>query len=38
MTASEEFFRSCGFDFTPAGQKKALFLKTRSDGEDGHLE
>jgi amino-acid N-acetyltransferase len=38
VTASEEFFRSCGFDFTLPGQKKALFLKTRSDGEDGHLE
>lgn len=29
ITASEEFFQSCGFDFTLPGQKKALFLQTR---------
>ena len=29
ITASEEFFRSCGFDFTLPGQKKALFIQTR---------
>lgn len=31
ITASEEFFRQCGFDFTLPGQKKALFFKTRED-------
>lgn len=30
ITSSEEFFRSCGFDFTLPGEKKALFLQTRS--------
>lgn len=29
ITSSEEFFRSCGFDFTLPGEKKALFLHTR---------
>jgi N-acetylglutamate synthase-like GNAT family acetyltransferase len=29
ITASEEFFRACGFDFTLPGQKKALFIQTR---------
>lgn len=29
ITSSEEFFRSCGFDFTLPGEKKALFLQTR---------
>lgn len=29
ITANEEFFRSCGFDFTLPGQKKALFIQTR---------
>lgn len=29
ITASEDFFLSCGFDFTLPGQKKALFLQTR---------
>ncbi|MCA9042257.1 MAG: GNAT family N-acetyltransferase [Planctomycetaceae bacterium] len=29
VTSSEEFFQSCGFDFTLPGQKKALFLQTR---------
>lgn len=29
VTANEEFFRSCGFDFTLPGQKKALFIQTR---------
>jgi N-acetylglutamate synthase-like GNAT family acetyltransferase len=29
VTSSEEFFRSCGFDFTLPGEKKALFLQTR---------
>lgn len=27
ITSSEEFFRSCGFDFTLPGEKKALFLQ-----------
>jgi amino-acid N-acetyltransferase len=26
ITSSEEFFQSCGFDFTLPGEKKALFL------------
>lgn len=30
ITSSEEFFRSCGFDFTLPGEKKALFLQTRA--------
>jgi len=29
ITSSEEFFKSCGFDFTLPGEKKALFLQTR---------
>jgi N-acetylglutamate synthase-like GNAT family acetyltransferase len=29
ITASEEFFRHCGFDETLPGQKKALFYQTR---------
>lgn len=29
ITSSEEFFRSCGFDFTLPGEKKALFVQTR---------
>ncbi len=31
VTSSEEFFRSCGFDFTLPGEKKALFVRTRED-------
>jgi amino-acid N-acetyltransferase len=27
VTSSEEFFRSCGFDFTLPGEKKALFIE-----------
>jgi amino-acid N-acetyltransferase len=27
VTSSEEFFRSCGFDFTLPGEKKALFIQ-----------
>jgi N-acetylglutamate synthase-like GNAT family acetyltransferase len=30
ITSSEEFFQACGFDFTLPGEKKALFLQTRS--------
>lgn len=33
ITSSEEFFKSCGFDFTLPGEKKALFIQSR-DGED----
>jgi N-acetylglutamate synthase-like GNAT family acetyltransferase len=29
ITSSEEFFRTCGFDFTLPGEKKALFFQTR---------
>lgn len=29
ITSAEEFFRSCGFDFTLPGEKKAFFLQTR---------
>ena len=29
ITSSEEFFKSCGFDFTLPGEKKALFIQTR---------
>ncbi len=29
ITSSEDFFKSCGFDFTLPGEKKALFLQTR---------
>jgi len=29
ITSSEHFFRTCGFDFTLPGEKKALFLQTR---------
>lgn len=29
ITSSDEFFQSCGFDFTLPGEKKALFLQTR---------
>ena len=30
ITSSEDFFQSCGFDFTLPGEKKALFLQTRA--------
>ncbi len=29
ITASEDFFKACGFDFTLPGLKKALFIQTR---------
>jgi amino-acid N-acetyltransferase len=29
ITSSEGFFKSCGFDFTLPGEKKALFYQTR---------
>ena len=31
VTSSEDFFRTCGFDFTLPGEKKALFLQTRAE-------
>jgi N-acetylglutamate synthase-like GNAT family acetyltransferase len=31
ITSSEEFFRSCGFDYTLPGEKKAFFMQTRKD-------
>lgn len=30
ITSQDEFFQSCGFDFTLPGEKKALFVQTRS--------
>jgi amino-acid N-acetyltransferase len=36
VTSSEEFFRSCGFDFTLPGEKKALFIEpTQRRAEQG---
>ncbi len=32
VSSSEAFFRTCGFDFTLPGEKKAFFLQTRTDG------
>lgn len=29
VTSAENFFRSCGFDFTLPGEKKAFFFQTR---------
>lgn len=29
ITSTEDIFRSCGFDFTLPGEKKALFIQTR---------
>lgn len=31
ITSADEFFRSCGFDFTLPGEKKALFMQTREE-------
>ena len=31
ISSSENFFRSCGFDFTLPGEKKAFFVKTREE-------
>ena len=28
VTSTDEFFRSCGFDFTLPGERKALFIQT----------
>lgn len=33
ITSAEEFFQSCGFDFTLPGEKKALFFQTRDSAE-----
>ena len=32
VTSSEDFFISCGFDFTLPGEKKALFIQTQKTG------
>lgn len=29
ITSNDGFFKSCGFDFTLPGEKKALFVQTR---------
>jgi len=29
VTSSEDFFQTCGFEFTLPGEKKALFIQTR---------
>ena len=34
ITSQENFFRSCGFDFTLPGEKKALFVQTRGHAGD----
>jgi amino-acid N-acetyltransferase len=31
ISSTDNFFRSCGFDFTLPGEKKAFFLQTRPD-------
>ncbi len=31
VSSSEPFFRTCGFDFTLPGEKKAFFFQTRPD-------
>lgn len=31
ITSADGFFRSCGFDFTLPGEKKALFMQTRDE-------
>lgn len=31
ITSTDDFFLSCGFDFTLPGEKKALFLQTRDE-------
>jgi len=35
VTSSDNFFRSCGFDFTLPGEKKALFIQPH-DSDDSH--
>jgi N-acetylglutamate synthase-like GNAT family acetyltransferase len=31
ISSTDDFFRSCGFDFTLPGEKKAFFVQTRPD-------
>lgn len=31
ITSSEQFFKSCGFDWTLPGERKALFIQTRDE-------
>ena len=31
ITSADQFFQSCGFDFTLPGEKKALFIQTRNE-------
>jgi amino-acid N-acetyltransferase len=38
ITSSEEFFKTCGFDFTLPGEKKALFMQTRELEKPGEPE
>ena len=38
VTSSDQFFRSCGFDFTLPGEKKALFIQTREDVSEPNNE
>ena len=33
VTSSDDFFRSCGFEYTLPGEKKALFIQTRETDE-----
>jgi len=33
VTSSDDFFVSCGFDFTLPGEKKALFIQTRESAD-----
>lgn len=36
ITASDEFLRSCGFDYSLPSQKRALFLQPRPPRDDDH--
>lgn len=38
VTSSDQFFRSCGFDFTLPGEKKALFIQTRHEVSEPNNE
>jgi N-acetylglutamate synthase-like GNAT family acetyltransferase len=33
ITSTDSFFKSCGFDFTLPGEKKALFIQTTDDSK-----
>ncbi|TVR19621.1 MAG: GNAT family N-acetyltransferase [Anaerolineaceae bacterium] len=35
ITSREEFFKACGFGWTLTGERKALFVQTRDDDDDG---